>query len=84
MSNNIEKIEYLIKKIVDTPNNSDFYLELANLYTTESEYDLAINVYESLLNIEPLNFVAITNIGSLFFYKNDFNKAINYYSRAVN
>ncbi|MCD7780264.1 MAG: tetratricopeptide repeat protein, partial [Candidatus Gastranaerophilales bacterium] len=36
-----------------------------------------------LLNIEPSNHIALTNLGSIYFYKNDFYKSVNYYSRAA-
>ena len=71
--NNREQAEKLIKAVVDKPNDSACYIELANYYLQENEYDLALNVYESLLSFEPANIIALTNLGSIYFYKYDFH-----------
>ena len=57
-------IKNLIKSIVDNPNNSDNYIKLANIYLADNEYDRAIGVYESLLQFESSNYIALTNLGS--------------------
>ena len=62
-------VEELIKKIVDCPNNSENYIKLASIYFSDNELDLAIGVYESLLNFEPSNYIALTNLGSIYFCK---------------
>ena len=72
-------INDLIKRIVDNPNDSDSYLDLANIYLKNKDFDLAVNVYESLLEVEPENFIALTNLGSIFFYEGEYKKSVNYY-----
>ena len=71
------KIEELIKKVVNNPNDTSSYQELASIYLNNNEFDLAASVYESLLAIEPDNYVALTNLGSIYFCKYDFMRAIN-------
>ena len=83
-NDNKNLIEELIKKIVNNPNDTACYLKLANIYMQNGELDLAVSVYESLLDIEPENYIALTNLGSIYFYKYDYIRAVNYYSRARN
>ena len=76
-------IKDLITKIVENPNNSDNYFNLANIYLQDNDIDRAIATYESILNFEPSNFLALTNLGSIHFYKGNFVTSINYYLRAT-
>lgn len=60
------KVKELIKAVVDNPYESENYLTLAGVYLQNNDYEPAVNIYESLLNFEPENFIALTNLGSIY------------------
>ena len=71
----LDTIKDLIKNIVKKPDNVENYLKLAKLYIEQGKYDLAINSYESILNLEPNNIVALSNLGSIYFFQENVEKS---------
>src|SRR5574344_1754583 len=86
MENNDNKnnlISDLLKRISEDHKNLDNYFLLGKLYVQEQNYDMALAVYEKILEMEPLNPQALINCGSLLFLKKDYEKATNFYARAA-
>ena len=75
--------DQLIDKIAQNPSDENNYIELGKIYIAETDYKNALGVYESLLNVNPLNSQALINAGSLNFFFKNIEKSINYYSRAA-
>lgn len=76
------KIEETILAIAKEPKNTEHYHSLANLYGMDSKFDQMISTYESLLEVNPKDVIALISIGSLWFYKKDYRKAFAYYNKA--
>ena len=79
--------ETLIKKMKDdissNPDVAQNYLVLGKFYLSENLLDEALLVYEKMLEKFPENMEATSNIGSINFYKQNYEKAVEYFEKAV-
>ena len=82
---NLEKSkEYIDKEVLISPQESLGYLNLADLYIQEGEYDLALENYNIALKIDPNNPNIFNNKAILFLdYLNDNENAFKNYSKAI-
>ena len=48
----------------------------------KQDYKNALDIYEALLRVNPLNSQALINAGSIYFYFQNIDKSIDYYTRA--
>ena len=69
-----KQIQSTILEIAKDPKNTENYHTLANLYGLQSKFDNMISAYESLLQFDSQDVLALVNIGSLWFYKKDYRK----------
>lgn len=74
---------YLEKAAKIDPDDLELRLEYAQALTFSEHYSLAIQEYKSLLTRWPKNPDVIGNLGRLYFYQNDFERAIEYLSKEV-
>ena len=84
---NQEEIRQSIQKVVlamaRDPKNTENYHELAKYYALQEDYDKVISVYESLLEIDREDEQAILNIGSIYYFQNEYRKSLKYFERAM-
>ena len=76
-------IEELVKKIIEEPDNLSNYTKLSNVYLMHKDYDNALDILKKILNIFPDNYDALINTGGILFFKERFDEAVNYYTRAL-
>lgn len=74
---------YLEKAVRIDPDDLALRLEYAQALTFSEQYPLAIGEFESMLTQWPQNPDIIGDLGKLYFYQNDFEKAVEYLSREV-
>ena len=60
--------EEIQSKIDKNPENTENYLLLGKLYVMGNLYDEALETYDRLLKIDPLNVQALINSGSIYFF----------------
>ena len=70
---NKKLFEELRERIDKNPDNTENYLLLGKLYVMGVMYDEAIEIYDLLLQKDPLNIQALINSGSI--YKGSFCKS---------
>ena len=75
-------IDDLKKKIAQLPDCDENYRVLANIYVADEDYNNALCVYEQLLKKFPDDLQALINVGSIFFYKKNYERAIESYLKA--
>jgi len=78
----------LFRHLEVDPSNSDLYTLVGDYYYGQSNYERAIDSYENVLRIDPLNIHALNNLSWLFstcpeeVYRNS-KKALEYAERAL-
>ncbi len=70
------------------PENPAFKVSLGWAYTRLNDDDKALLVFDEILNDKNLNFQLVTNqalyySGDIYFKRNNFNKAIEYYQKVI-
>ena len=67
--------------------NSNLFSSLNNLgiiYKNPKEYKLSIKYFLSALNVSPKNYLVVYNLAQLFDGIEDYNKARDFYIKAIN
>ncbi len=79
-----EKAEEIVQELIaQQPKNWHGYQILGLLYLRSKKYDSAIEQYKNVIDITPDNSVALSNIGSSYYFKGDIKKAANFFEKAV-
>lgn len=77
-------IDYFNNALNIDPNSREVKYYLAMFYQESGDYDMAIQIYNSVLDKEPDFYFAIYNIGYInLVYLKDFNQAIDYFTKAI-
>ena len=77
-------IDYFNNALNIDPQSREVNYYLAMFYQETGDYDMAIQIYNSILDIESDFYFALYNIGYVnLVYLQDFEKAIDYFSRAI-
>jgi tetratricopeptide (TPR) repeat protein len=69
--------------VTNDPGNINARLQIAILYARYGLYEEAEIAFEALEELAPENSAVITNRGNLFFLQKEYNRSIDYYSRAT-
>ena len=69
--------------VTNDPGNIGARLQIAILYARFGLYEDAEIAFEALQELAPQNSAVITNRGNLFFLQKEYNRAVDYYSRAA-
>ena len=75
----IEQQDYSLVETVRV----DFYLQKANEYYHDKNYDKAIDYYHRALNIEANNVNALFGLGNTYFTLGNYKKSLTYYSKIL-
>jgi arylsulfatase A-like enzyme/Tfp pilus assembly protein PilF len=78
-----ESLQYLGSAVNVVPNKLEIRLEYAQSLTFNKKFDKAIQEYEYLLDKMPDNPMIYNNLGIIYYYKNDFAKAVECLSKEV-
>jgi len=78
-----ESIVYLEKYLHLDPSNTKVRLEYADALVLTEEYKRAIEEYQHLMAIMPPNPQIYNKLGSVYFYLDDYPKAIEYLEKEV-
>ncbi|MFQ6083569.1 MAG: sulfatase-like hydrolase/transferase [Candidatus Aminicenantia bacterium] len=78
-----QSMNYLERAIKVDPSKLQLRLEYAQALTFSEEYEKAIKEYEYLLTKKPDDPMIYNNLGIIYFYLDDFEKAIKYLSKEV-
>jgi Flp pilus assembly protein TadD len=70
-----DRIRLLEEKLSKTPSNKETLLELANYYSYNSDYDLAVNLYKSYLTNYPNDLEVRYKLAQILMWKNDLCEA---------
>jgi Flp pilus assembly protein TadD len=70
-----DRIRLLEEKLSKTPSNKETLLELANYYSYNSDYDLAVNLYKSYLTHYPNDLEVRYKLALILMWKNDLCEA---------
>lgn len=77
-------IDYFNNALNIDPQNREVNYYLAMFYQETGNYDMAIQIYNSILDIHPDFYFALYNIGYInLVYLKDFNLAIDYFSQTL-
>lgn len=77
-------IDYFNNALNIKPGNIDVMYFLAMYYQETENYEKAIQMYNSMLDIDPGFYIAFYNIGYInLVYNNDFPTAIEYFTKAI-
>lgn len=74
---------YLKKAAEVDPDDLELRLEYSQALTFSGQYSLAVQEYQELLSRWPQNPDVIGNLGRLYFYQDDFERAVEYLSKEV-
>ena len=78
-------IDYYNNALNINPQSAEAYYNLALFYQNTEQIQEAIDTYDKLLKIEPSNQYAIYNLGFInLVYLKEFEKAVHYFTQAIN
>jgi tetratricopeptide (TPR) repeat protein len=76
--------EYAQKAIDINPSGGSPYLTMGNIYYTEEKIDKAEEYYNKVPSSYSCYYVALYNLGNIYYYyKKDNKKAIDYYEKCL-
>ncbi|UCC39772.1 MAG: sulfatase-like hydrolase/transferase [Candidatus Aminicenantes bacterium] len=78
-----QSLNYLEKAVNVVPSKLEMRLEYAQKLTFAKKHEKAIKEYEYILNKMPDNPMPYNNLGIIYYYKKDFEKAIRYLSKEL-
>ncbi|MCF8450728.1 MAG: tetratricopeptide repeat protein [Taibaiella sp.] len=78
-----EAITYLRKGIDIYKSYSGLYVEMARIYDRKKQYDSAIKYNKLALNLNPIDFTANNNLGSVMLTAGRYREAIPYFLLAM-
>ena len=70
----------VIKK---SPHETGSYCSLGLAYSTQGNYDKAIECYQKAIDLDPKYSDAYNNLGSVYYTQGNYDKAIEYYQKAI-
>ena len=70
------------KKIDQSPNIAEYYIQRAEVLNNEKRYDLAILDYQQAIQLEPDNCASYYKLGDAYFAADQTTKALEYYKLA--
>jgi len=77
-------VDYFNNALNIDPQSREVSYYLAMYYQETGNYEMAIQIYNSILDIEPDFYFALYNIGYVnLVYLQDFEKAIDYFTRTI-
>lgn len=65
------------------PQHSEAYNGLGTIYNTVKQYELAENCFKMAVDTRPDNDEALSNLGAINTIKGNYDKAIEYYGKAI-
>ncbi|MDD6769383.1 protein kinase domain-containing protein [Inconstantimicrobium porci] len=71
-------------KCLSLQQSVDIYKNIGDIYTELNKYKEAENAYDSIIKINPDNYIGYLQMASLYFTKGDSNKAKEYLAKAEN
>ncbi|XKL63125.1 hypothetical protein PGB90_005489 [Kerria lacca] len=80
---NDEKANEYLKRAVELGKSEKSFFELAKLYENKKDYQNAITVYETALQLYPSSTELSVNLGLLFMKIEDYNQAFNQLGNAI-
>jgi tetratricopeptide (TPR) repeat protein len=79
-----EKIATAKKAYTEEPDDNYTWVIVADAYKFARDYERAILAYEKSLVMQPDDVISVINLGTIYEkYQIDYNKAEEYYSRAI-
>lgn len=66
-----------------SPNDTDIYLNLGNVFFEKGSYDNALIVYKKALDFSPYNARIHCNLGYLYWGKGEIDEAVKEYEKAI-
>lgn len=78
-----ESLKYLREGTRIYPEYADLYVEMARIYDREKVYDSALKYNKIALGINPTNFTANNNLGSLYLTMGRYQEAIPLFKRSL-
>lgn len=79
-----EKIIKLQEQIKNHPDDPTYHFLIAGIYKRGGYYQESFNHYMKVLDLNPVSYQALNNIGNIFFKFGQFSQAIIYYKKALN
>jgi len=83
MKNITESILYLERALQVAPSNTNVRLDYGDALVLAEEYERAIGEYQHLLAEMPENPQIYNKLGSVYFYVDDYLKAVEYFEKEV-
>jgi arylsulfatase A-like enzyme/Flp pilus assembly protein TadD len=77
-----EAKEILENAINNQMEDSDIYFEAGVLYAMESNFERARYCFTKSVSLNPMNHLALANLGKIAYKQNKYDEAISYYERA--
>lgn len=78
-----ESLGYLHKGAEIYPAYADLYVEIARIYDRRKQYDSSIKYNQMALKLNPINFTANNNLGSVLLTAGRYREAIPYFMLAM-
>lgn len=80
-----EALGYFNRALELEPNFPEAVLDRGNLYIYLQNFDQALKDFQAYLDTNPIipSFKAYNGIGVVYYYKGEYQQAINYYSQAI-
>lgn len=78
-----EALTYLRQGAAIYPGYADLYVEMARIYDRKKQYDSAIKYNTMALKMNPINFTANNNLGSVLLTAGRYREAIPYFYAAL-
>ena len=69
------------KAIEISPENLAPYANLAAIYESRKDYELALDLYKTILSIEPYSEQSLLKVGDIYLEMGKYNDALGYYTR---
>ena len=78
-----QKARELEVEVINTPQNTNAWIQLGHVYFDTNKYDQAINAYEKALKLNPNNADVLTDLGIMYRRISKFRKAIEKFDKAI-
>ncbi len=75
-------ILFFLPMIFNSLNAKNNYLKKADKYFKEGKFSLAEIFYKKVITSEPDNYKANLNLGKIYFYQDEYKKALKYFNTA--
>ncbi len=78
-----QKARELEAEVINTPQNTNAWIQLGHVYFDTNKYDQAIHAYEKALKLNPNNADVLTDLGIMYRRIGKFRKAIEKFDQAI-